>query len=786
MTDLNDSLVLHVRVVTGAGGGPEKTILNSPKFLRPLGYDAVCAYLHPPGDPGFEKLRARAADNHAEIVSIPDSGLTDFSVVSRLIQLCRERKIRIWHGHDYKSNALGLLVQKFHPMRLVTTVHGWVFSSQKTNLYYAVDRACLKHYERVVCVSEDLLAQCLATKVPIQNCALIENAIDLDAYQVTTDKAAAKRELGLPVDRMAVGALGRLSPEKGFDVLIRAVDQAIEAGTPMSLVIAGEGPCQAELEQLIRDLGRQDHIRLLGHLSDAQRVFNALDVFVLSSRMEGLPNVLLEAFACGVATIATPVGGVAHVLADEENGLLVPVDDVGAMTVALTRVLNNDALRQSLGKAGRKTVEARFSFRFRMQKMVALYDELLGRPVRLFESHGGDADAAGETPAGQAPDSYEPELLSGDDANVDGAVLLARSTRVSLKPAITLQRATVKVELTASPSGWQDYLAAKGHQGFYQQAQWLRVLEQGLQHQPACLQAVEGQKLVGVLPMALVASPIFGRFLVSLPYVNSSGIVADSPEAEFALVDRAVQLADQLKVRYLELRHERAVEHPRLVQAVTDKVHMRLALPSTSSALWDGIKSKVRNQIRKAQKNEELSVVWGGLDVLDEFYDVFCRNMRDLGTPPFNRKLFSSLIEQFAATSAAEFCCVRLRGQPVASGLLVHGPGVTEVPSASSLRQFNATNCNMLLYWSLLSRAIERGQQTFDFGRSSRDSGTYAFKAQWGATESPAVWQHYVREGDARDMRPNNGKFDLVISTWQKLPVWLTKLVGPTIVRGIP
>ena len=143
MTDLNDPLVLHVRVVTGAGGGPEKTILNSPRFLRQFGYDAVCAYLHPPGDPGFEKLQARAADNQAEIVSIPDRGATDFSVVSRLVQICRERQIRIWHGHDYKSNALGLLVQKFHPMRLVTTVHGWVFSSQKTDLYYAVDRACL-------------------------------------------------------------------------------------------------------------------------------------------------------------------------------------------------------------------------------------------------------------------------------------------------------------------------------------------------------------------------------------------------------------------------------------------------------------------------------------------------------------------------------------------------------------------------------------------------------------------------------------------------------------------
>jgi serine/alanine adding enzyme len=90
------------------------------------------------------------------------------------------------------------------------------------------------------------------------------------------------------------------------------------------------------------------------------------------------------------------------------------------------------------------------------------------------------------------------------------------------------------------------------------------------------------------------------------------------------------------------------------------------------------------------------------------------------------------------------------------------------------------------VYWHLLSRAVERGQHTFDFGRSSKDSGTYRFKAQWGATESPAVWQHYVREGSASDMRPNSVKYDLMINAWQKLPVWLTKLIGPSIVRGIP
>ncbi|MBT4863601.1 MAG: FemAB family PEP-CTERM system-associated protein [Planctomycetaceae bacterium] len=327
------------------------------------------------------------------------------------------------------------------------------------------------------------------------------------------------------------------------------------------------------------------------------------------------------------------------------------------------------------------------------------------------------------------------------------------------------------------------YLESKGHAGFYQQAEWLRVLQAGLRHETVCLQARQGSALTGVLPLAFVRSKLFGRFLVSLPYLNSSGIVADSPEVARALVDRAVEFADELDVRYLELRHEAPVEHDKLELAVTDKVHMRLQLPETSDELWDGLKSKLRSQIRKPLNNESLTVHWGGHELLDEFYAIFCRNMRDLGTPPFSRKLFAAILDEFP--SDAELCCVRLDGKAIASGLLVHGPGVTEVPSASSLRKFNSTSANMLLYWSLLSRAIERGQGVFDFGRSSK-GGTFRFKAQWGATESAAVWQHYVREGSATDMRPNSGKFDLMIRTWQKLPVWMTQVIGPSIVRGIP
>ena len=129
---------------------------------------------------------------------------------------------------------------------------------------------------------------------------------------------------------------------------------------------------------------------------------------------------------------------------------------------------------------------------------------------------------------------------------------------------------------------------------------------------------------------------------------------------------------------------------------------------------------------------------------------------------------------------------VRKDGQPIAAALLVHAGEVSEVPSASSLREFNRTNANMLMYWQLLQRSIERGSKVFDFGRSSESSGTYRFKRQWGAQPSPAVWQYYVRSGSPEEMRPDSDGKQRLVKVWQRLPVSFTKLIGPTIVRGIP
>jgi glycosyltransferase involved in cell wall biosynthesis len=387
-------VILDARVVRGAGGGPDKTILKSPRFLLPAGYRMLCAYMHAPDDAGFAHLFARAARWEAPLRSVPDRGPLDFRVVTRLLDLCRRERVAVWHGHDYKSNLLGLLLRRLWPMRLVTTVHGWVDHTGRTPLYYWVDRLCLPRYEHVLCVSPDLHQQCLAAGVPAGRCMLLENGIDVDEFARRRSPAEAKRDAGHDPGRLLIGAVGRLSAEKGFDVLLRAVARLVREGLDVELVVLGEGQERSALGSLAAELGLHERVRLAGYVGDPRPLYEAMDVFALSSLREGLPNVLLEALSMEVPAVATRIAGVPRLLRDGDNGLLVEPGSVEGLAAALGRLLRDAGLRRRLAQAGRATVARDYSFAARMTKLADLYDSLLGRRPGAERDRGATAGLA--------------------------------------------------------------------------------------------------------------------------------------------------------------------------------------------------------------------------------------------------------------------------------------------------------------------------------------------------------------------------------------------------------
>jgi FemAB-related protein (PEP-CTERM system-associated) len=312
---------------------------------------------------------------------------------------------------------------------------------------------------------------------------------------------------------------------------------------------------------------------------------------------------------------------------------------------------------------------------------------------------------------------------------------------------------------------------------------WLNILQKSLGHESYAIEATAEGRTVGFLPLAYLDSLLFGNFLVSLPYLNTNGVVAADPAVRTALVARAITLSEELNARHLELRQETAIEHPGLNARIASKVHMRLGLPKTVEQLWKRFDPKVRNQIRKGEK-PQFPVVWGGEELLEPFYAVLSQNMRDLGSPAYDIGLFREILHTFP--DRAELCVVEDGSRAVACAILLHGWGVTEVPTASSLKAYNPTSVNMLMYWQLLKRSIERGQRIFDFGRSTSDGSTFKFKKQWGAEPDPAIWQYRVNRGEVGEMRPDNPRFLHAIRIWQKLPLAITRFVGPRIIRGIP
>ena len=312
--------------------------------------------------------------------------------------------------------------------------------------------------------------------------------------------------------------------------------------------------------------------------------------------------------------------------------------------------------------------------------------------------------------------------------------------------------------------------------------QWRTVFERVFGHQTVYLAVRRGPDVAGLLPLVLFRSRIFGRAVVSLPFLNYGGLLAEDARPARALVARASDVAREFGASYVELRHGAR----QLPDAPYRQHKLRLVrpLPSSIDDLWKDIDRKVRNQVRKAQK-EGLAALQGGGELVTEFYQVFARNMRDLGTPVYSKRLFERVLADFG-TQASVFL-VRNGHTPVAGAVAIRFRDEVIVPWASSLREFRALSPNMLLYWTMLERAVWDGASSFDFGRSSPGGGTHQFKLQWGARETPLHWEYVLLGGaPVPDHGPTNPRFGRAIDIWKRCPLWLANVVGPRIVRAIP
>lgn len=287
--------------------------------------------------------------------------------------------------------------------------------------------------------------------------------------------------------------------------------------------------------------------------------------------------------------------------------------------------------------------------------------------------------------------------------------------------------------------------------------------------------------VTGVLPLVLQKNILLGSNMLSMPYSNYGGALADSEQQGTELATRAAQRAISLRCKSLELRNFEARSYEGY-EPRSDKVMMRLALPDTIEELEQSIGAKVRSQIKRPQK-ENVSVAIGGIELVDPFYEVFCRNMRDLGTPVYAKQFFLTILEHIG--DSCRLIVVQMQSKPVAACFLIGYRDVLEIPWAASRRDMNRFGVNMLLYWEALAQAYKLGHTVFDFGRSTTEGGTYRFKKQWGATPHPLTW-HRSEPGASSTQGNEVGLAQRAVAVWRHLPLPIANWLGPRIAPDLP
>jgi serine/alanine adding enzyme len=339
---------------------------------------------------------------------------------------------------------------------------------------------------------------------------------------------------------------------------------------------------------------------------------------------------------------------------------------------------------------------------------------------------------------------------------------------------------------------WDAYVQKHPHASVYHCIAFRNAVEKTYGHKTVYLAAFDDTRrtITGVVPLFLVTSALFGKSAVSLGFCDYGGILYDDEPTGALLFDRAVGIVNDLRLDCLELRQTYPLPFcgatgslGQRVRVSTEKVRMKLALPQKQDELFSSFPAKLRSQIRKPQK-DGCTVKTGGAELLDDFYSVFVYNMRDLGSPVHSKKMMEHML-RFYGTGARLF--VVYKGQrPVACSLAV-GLGESLVnPWASFDKRFRASAPNMLLYWSMIEFAIQNRYTGFDFGRSTKEEGTYRFKEQWGARPEPLYWYYYFRTKKKSISAAGGAKRGLFIKLWRQLPLAATEYLGPIIRKRIP
>jgi glycosyltransferase involved in cell wall biosynthesis len=371
--------VLELRSVRGTGGGPEKTILSGAARSDPRRFAVTVCYVRDARDDVYFVDRQAAALD-VEYVELRESHSLDARIYLTLRRLVRAREIDIIHAHDYKTNLLAWLVARTEKVLTLSTAHGWTGHSRREQVYYYFDKRLLARFDQVIAVSREIQTELIRTGVSLGRLAVVLNGIDARLFRRCRSEESRRRSaLGLSADQVVIGAVGRLEPQKRFDILIDVFAELRGQNPNLRLVIAGDGSLRSSLQRQVDRLQLQSVCQLIGHTRDVAGIHHAFDLFVQSSDYEGTPNAVLEAMALETPLVATDVGGTADLVRHGIDGLVVSPGNDGGLRDAIAAILANPTAAAMRAAAARRRVETELSFETRMAAVESIYDSLFRR-----------------------------------------------------------------------------------------------------------------------------------------------------------------------------------------------------------------------------------------------------------------------------------------------------------------------------------------------------------------------------------------------------------------------
>ena len=382
-------------------GGPERQMLG---LAQSLPADVRSVFLSFPerglSAPFITEMQRHGFTAEALLNNSPHF----LTALRELRQRLRHHHIDLLCCHGYKADLLGRLAARRLGIPVVSVSRGWTAATWKVRLYEAIDRFSLRFMDRVVCVSHGQAQKVRRAGVGDAKARVIRNAIFTDRFGEPDEPGRAFLQGFFACPRRGlVGAAGRFSPEKGYCDLVDAAATVVRTHPDVGFLLFGDGPLQDVLERQIERLNLQNNFVLGGFRNDLDRWLPNFDLFVLPSYTEGLPNVVLEAFASRVPVVATAVGGTPEVIEDGQNGYLVPPGQPAPLARRIEELLDNDRLRQTMGMSGYYRVRDHFTFEAQARQYVKLFQEILS--ASSVESEATHGNRSAPTVATRANDS---------------------------------------------------------------------------------------------------------------------------------------------------------------------------------------------------------------------------------------------------------------------------------------------------------------------------------------------------------------------------------------------